>query len=1112
MSFLKAWLKPSRDQQQKRPNEPASFMLALEPRIMYDAAGVATAVDDVHTDAQQITDGTPHADDFQQALTDNLDLFREFRPPSQNSPQELVFIDSKVEDYEQLMQGVSPDAKVVILESARDGLTQINEELAQYTDIEAIHIVSHGGPGNLRLGDATLSLDNLEDNAAILLSWRESLSSDADIMLYGCDVAAGKEGTDFVNRLSELTAADVAASTDTTGAEEFGGDWDLEYQEGNIEAGLWGDVSHFQGVLAPPSVTAGGVLNYTENAAPTVVDATILVSDSDSTNLESAQIKISANYNEFEDELVFSDTGITGVWNPSTATLSLSNTDTVENYQAALRSVQYVNHSENPMPDQRTVSFSVNDGTVDSTLVTSTINIITVNDAPFLDNTGAPTLPAINEDTASPAYSLFDIYSMLPPDIIDDLDFHDTVGIAVTGADNTNGIWQYSTDGGTNWLDFGNLSDTNATVLQGFTELFGKVQNTTDLAANDLVINGTSVGPVTLTGTQVNGINMSGTFNLATAINSVSGTTGVVADIESLYDGAAAGSASINPETINFDINGVSVSVSIPSYAGSYDVALAIVNEIMSVGPQAKVHAWVGNDSNGGVLDSVVIEGHKDNIVIANLAESMLGLSGLANGTYVADASHNTGAIFIIPTNGSYSVATSAGDDSILSLIGLDGGAANTNVPGDTADDGEINVNFPLNKLRFVPNADFNGTATITFRAWDQTNALANAATGVNTSVNGGNTPYSSEAESISITVNPVNDAPTATNLNAPESIIEDSGPVYLADIVVTDVDSPDVTVTLTLSDPAAGTLSTGTEGLTTSSYNAATGVWTATGPVADVNAILGWTKFSIAPAYALDFTIATSVDDGVASPVTGNKAITVSPPSETLPPPNVDQLAPTVTASIPDTTAPLSDYDPVIESPLPTDDTAPGTDIFTELSPLDQYIIPLEPITASEPLPEDLLIVPDGESVLEPAPETTLAEADADSTVTETALPDESAIESTSDITSVETTEQTTDEADGENADELVVEEELADEEANDENTEEETEEELAEEEAVAAAPIVDGAQAVAPAQKAENQQTAGGTEGLSAQLARESTQADAERAEIIKIFEEVYKLLQCK
>ncbi len=117
-----------------------------------------------------------------------------------------------------------------------------------------------------------------------------------------------------------------------------------------------------------------------------------------------------------------------------------------------------------------------------------------------------------------------------------------------------------------------------------------------------------------------------------------------------------------------------------------------------------------------------------------------------------------------------------------------------------------------------------------------------------------------------------VNDAPTATNLSAAESYTEDTA-LNLTDIVVSDVDSANVTVTLTLSDVAAGTLSTATSNLVTSTFVG--GVWTASGAIADVNTLLAGVTFNPTLNYNSNFSIATSVDDGVAAAITGTKVMT---------------------------------------------------------------------------------------------------------------------------------------------------------------------------------------------------------------------------------------------
>ncbi|WP_411955639.1 beta strand repeat-containing protein, partial [Cysteiniphilum sp. SYW-8] len=139
------------------------------------------------------------------------------------------------------------------------------------------------------------------------------------------------------------------------------------------------------GVSIAPVVVAGGTLNYTENDAASVIDGAITVSDADDTNLESATISITGNFATGQDVLGFVDTAnITGSFNAGTGVLTLTGTDTLANYQAALRSVTYQNTSDNPSTLARTVRFVFNEGGSNSGAVTSTINITAVNDAPVV--------------------------------------------------------------------------------------------------------------------------------------------------------------------------------------------------------------------------------------------------------------------------------------------------------------------------------------------------------------------------------------------------------------------------------------------------------------------------------------------------------------------------------------------------------------------------------------------------------------------------------------------------------------------------------------------------------------------------------------------------------
>lgn len=93
----------------------------------------------------------------------------------------------------------------------------------------------------------------------------------------------------------------------------------------------------------------GTTLSYSENDVATVVTGSITVSDDDNTNIESATIQITGNYQNGQDVLSFVDqNGITGTWTAATGTMSLSGSATKANYETALRSVKYINTSDNP--------------------------------------------------------------------------------------------------------------------------------------------------------------------------------------------------------------------------------------------------------------------------------------------------------------------------------------------------------------------------------------------------------------------------------------------------------------------------------------------------------------------------------------------------------------------------------------------------------------------------------------------------------------------------------------------------------------------------------------------------------------------------------------------
>lgn len=159
---------------------------------------------------------------------------------SDGDRQELIFIDTATPDYEQLVTDITNRDKqihyvIYLLDGEQDGIQQINDLLAGHNDIDAIHLVGHGSEGNISLGNSLLNGNSIHQYTALLNNWQTTLNADADLLIYGCNLAGNEAGRDLVKALGQLTGADIAASEDLTGAATLGGDWDLEYRLGEVE-------------------------------------------------------------------------------------------------------------------------------------------------------------------------------------------------------------------------------------------------------------------------------------------------------------------------------------------------------------------------------------------------------------------------------------------------------------------------------------------------------------------------------------------------------------------------------------------------------------------------------------------------------------------------------------------------------------------------------------------------------------------------------------------------------------------------------------------------------------------------------------------------------------
>ena len=150
---------------------------------------------------------------------------------AEGSRHELVIVSGTVKDSKVIIDSLAEGTEVLVLDNESDVLDQINEYLDKSAvKYDAIHVVSHGGDGNIVLNSSMIDMESLQADPASWAAIGEHIAADGDILLYGCDVARSEDGKAFVHQLAALTGADVAASVDATG--QYG--WELEYMTATV--------------------------------------------------------------------------------------------------------------------------------------------------------------------------------------------------------------------------------------------------------------------------------------------------------------------------------------------------------------------------------------------------------------------------------------------------------------------------------------------------------------------------------------------------------------------------------------------------------------------------------------------------------------------------------------------------------------------------------------------------------------------------------------------------------------------------------------------------------------------------------------------------------------
>ena len=237
----------------------------LEPRVLFSADSLSLLGGALLPDETPNTDlSFDFADDFATA-NDNSNL----------NTNEVVFIDSRVPELQSIVDDITANnnasVAVVVINQTDSGIEVVNNTLAQLSNVDAVHLISHGTASSVQLGDDILSNDSLTEHALSLTAWGDALNIGADVLIYGCELGSNDSGLNLMRELAELIGADVAASSDNTGSARLGGDWTLEHSTGQIESNiivseaLQDDWTH---LLAPWDATSNRVLEVSSTLDP----------------------------------------------------------------------------------------------------------------------------------------------------------------------------------------------------------------------------------------------------------------------------------------------------------------------------------------------------------------------------------------------------------------------------------------------------------------------------------------------------------------------------------------------------------------------------------------------------------------------------------------------------------------------------------------------------------------------------------------------------------------------------------------------------------------------------------------------------------------------------
>lgn len=725
---------------------------------------------------------------------------------------QIVFVDTSIPDLQDLIRNIPADTEIVFIDSLRDGMDQMAQFLTGRHNVSSIAILSHGSDARLFLGTSNVTSESLENQYAA--DWavvRDSLAPNAQILLYGCDIAEDNDGRALIDAIALATKASVAASTNLTGSSRFNGDWNLEYSTGSIAD------EEMRNALATSDwdyllVTATfqqGSSSYS-GATDTMIDAGATTANNGSALTISANLLgTTQDLIKFDLSSIPAGSTITGVQLSFTSSAALGLVPSVNLYKMLTpwnSAANWNSFGGGGVPRDNVTASSTSDASWGALLslggtatfssanmastVQSWVNTPSSNNGWLMVGGGLATVSFYSSDTGTAANRpLLTVTYTAPTAPTVDLDANNS-----SGATGNNFNTSFSQHGAAI-----KVADTDGTVTAGTNSISSNLSGMTLTISNLLDGNAESLSATT-TGTSI-----TASYNSTTGVLTLSGSD-TAAHYQSVLQSVTYNNTADNISTASRTINVVATD----PYGGNSATATATISIIANTPPTI---------TNGA---SVVLTGtNEDTTSSGTTVNSILSSAGWSD----PDAGALKGiAITATAGNGTWQYST---DGTTWSSFG-------------TVSSSNALLLTSTTQVRYVPDGLNGETATFSFKAWDQTSGTASTNSTpsyASASPGGGTTAYSSQSASTSMTVTSVNDAPTITN----GSTVTLTGTDESTTSTSTTISS--LLTTASWNDVDSGTLKgiavTGKGGNGTWQYSTDGNTWANFGTVSGTNALL---------------------------------------------------------------------------------------------------------------------------------------------------------------------------------------------------------------------------------------------------------------------------------